>query len=543
MALVCLLALTPAVVFAQAFVVGDIRVEGLRRVSTGTVFNELPIAVGDSITEEDTAAALRSLFATGFFDDVRIERDGDTLVVVVVERPSIASIDFTGNEAVETEQLVESLGRVGFAVGRTFDPVVLNQMVQELRETYFAQGRYSSEIEATVTPLPRHRVGIHFEIDEGEVARIRRINIVGNRSFDEEDLLDEFESTTRTLFSWLTRSDRYSKQTLAGDLERLRTYYLDRGFINFAIDSTLVSLTPEKRNIYITINVTEGTTFEVGTVELAGDLVVAPEELIPLVDVRQGDVFNRSDVVSTATSVKTRLGDEGYAFANVNAVLRRIREDAGLVDLAFFVDPGQRVYVRRIEFRGNHQTRDEVLRREMRQLEGSWVVNRDLNRIAAAPAPARTLRRSPDRDSAGSGNFRPGGRDCQRHGASVRSAAPQCGLRAGPWGAIQHQRHPGESVRDRQLRFLHVQQQQQPGGGTRSRTPIRTSRRRESAGGYSRDTRRPKGGSSTSRTTRPTRREPESAIGIPDQRVRPVPRRDLRRGDRLRGRVPMHPGR
>ena len=379
LAVAFLLAVMSAVALAQSFVVEDIRVEGLRRVSTGTVYNELPIAIGDAVTPEDTAGAIKALFATGFFDDVRIERDGSTLVVVVVERPSIASIDFSGNEKLETEDLLESLGRVGVAVGRTFDPAVLDRVVQEIRETYFAQGRYSAEIETTVTPLERHRVGIFFEIDEGEVARIRRINIVGNRSFEEDDLLDLFDSSTRTLFSWLTGSDRYSKQKVAGDLERLRTHYLDRGFINFAIDSTQVSVTPDKRFIYITINVTEGRTFEVGTVELAGDLVVEPEQLLPLVEVREGDVFNRSDVAKTATNVKTRLGDEGYAFANVNPV-PEIREEAGQVDLAFFVDPGQRVYVRRIEFRGNHQTRDEVLRREMRQLEGAWVVNRDLDR-------------------------------------------------------------------------------------------------------------------------------------------------------------------
>ena len=379
LAVAFLLAVMSAVALAQPFVVEDIRVEGLRRVSTGTVYNELPIAIGDAVTPEDTAAAIKALFATGFFDDVRIERDGSALVVVVVERPSIASIDFSGNEKLETEDLLESLGRVGVAVGRTFDPAVLDRVVQEIRETYFAQGRYSAEIETTVTPLERHRVGIFFEIDEGEVARIRRINIVGNRSFEEDDLLDLFDSSTRTLFSWLTGSDRYSKQKVAGDLERLRTHYLDRGFINFAIDSTQVSVTPDKRFIYITINVTEGRTFEVGTVELAGDLVVEPEQLLPLVEVREGDVFNRSDVAKTATNVKTRLGDEGYAFANVNPV-PEIREEAGQVDLAFFVDPGQRVYVRRIEFRGNHQTRDEVLRREMRQLEGAWVVNRDLDR-------------------------------------------------------------------------------------------------------------------------------------------------------------------
>ena len=379
LAVVFVLATVPALALAQSFVVEDIRVEGLRRVSTGTVFNELPIAVGDTVTPQDTASAIKTLFATGFFDDVRIEREGGTLVVVVEERPSIASIDFSGNETIETEALLESLGRVGFAVGRTFNPAVMNQTAQELRESYFAQGRYSAEIEATVTPLERHRVGIHFDIDEGEVARIRRINIVGNQSFEEDDLLDRFESTTRTLFSWLTGSDRYSKQKVAGDLERLRTHYLDQGFIHFSVDSTQVSVTPDKRFIYITINVSEGRTFEVGTVELAGDLVVSPEELLDLVEVREGDVFNRSDVARTAANVKTRLGDEGYAFANVNPV-PEVREDDGLVNLAFFIDPGQRVYVRRIEFRGNHQSRDEVLRREMRQLEGAWVVNRDLER-------------------------------------------------------------------------------------------------------------------------------------------------------------------
>ena len=376
---VCLLAVLPAVALGQSFVVEDIRVEGLRRVSIGTVFNELPIAVGDEVTPGDTAEAIRRLFATGFFDDVRIERDGGAVVVVVEERPSIANIDFSGNDKLETEDLLESLRRVGLSVGRIFDPALLDRTEQEIRETYFAQGRYSAEVETTVTPLERHRVGVHFEIDEGEVARIRRINIVGNRSFDEDDLLDLFDSTTRTLFSWLTGSDRYSKQKVAGDLERLRSHYLDRGFVNFSVDSTQVAVTPDKRFIYITINVSEGKTFEVGKVELAGDLIVSPEELLNLVEVREGDVFNRSDVAATASSVKDRLGDEGYAFANVNPV-PEIREEEGEVDIAFFVDPGQRVYVRRIEFRGNHETRDEVLRREMRQLEGAWVVNRDLNR-------------------------------------------------------------------------------------------------------------------------------------------------------------------
>ena len=364
---------------AQTFVVEDIRVEGLRRVSVGAVFNGLPIAVGDTVTEEDVADAVKALFETGLFSDVRIGREDGALVVTVEERPSIASIDFSGNDVVKTEDLAEALQQADFVAGRTFDPAVLDRMVQELRDTYFAQGRYSAEVEATVTPLERNRVAVRFDFDEGKVARIRRINIVGNRSFEEDDLIDLFKSKTRRTFSWLTASDRYSKQTLAADLERLRTHYLDRGYVNFSIDSTQVAITPDKRSIHITINVTEGKPFEVGKVELAGRLVVVPEELIPLVEVREGDVFKRSDVVKTAENLKTRLGDEGYAFTNVNPV-PEIREDEGQVDLAFLIDPGQRVYVRRIEFRGNHQTRDEVLRREMRQLEGSWVVNRDLDR-------------------------------------------------------------------------------------------------------------------------------------------------------------------
>lgn len=364
---------------ARSFVVEDVRVEGLRRVSPGAVYNDLPIAVGDTVTEEDVANAVRALFETGFFSDVRIGREDGVLVVVVEERPSIASIEFSGNDVIETEDLAASLEQAGFAAGRTFDPAVLDRMEQELRDAYFAQGRYSAEVEATATPLERNRVALRFDIDEGKVARIRRINVVGNRSFEEDELLDLFKSRTRRLFSWLTGSNRYSKQTLAADLERLRTHYLDRGYVNFSIDSTQVAITPDKRSIYITINLSEGKSFEVGDVELAGGLVVGPEELIPLVEVREGDVFKRSDVVKTAENLKNRLGDEGYAFANVNPA-PEIREDEGKVDLVFLVDPGQRVYVRRIEFRGNQQTRDEVLRREMRQLEGSWVVNRDIDR-------------------------------------------------------------------------------------------------------------------------------------------------------------------
>ncbi len=377
----CLLpaALAAGAAAGQTILVEDIRVEGLQRISPGRVFNDLPITVGDTVDEADVAAAIKTLFATGLYDDVRIERRGAVLVVVVAERPSIAEIEFAGNRILKTEDLTAALERADFKTGRTFDPALFDRTVQELRESYFSQGRYSAEIEATVTPLERNRVAVRFDIDEGEVARIRRINIVGNEAFEEKELLDLFESSTPTAFSWFSKAGRYSKQVLAGDLERLRTHYLDRGYIHFSIDSTQVSITPDRGSIHITINVTEGQSFRVGTVELAGDLVVAPDELFPLVDVREGEVFNRSRVTETTEAIKTRLGDEGYAFANVNAAPEE-REAEGLVDVNLFIDPGQRVYVRRIVFRGNHQTRDEVLRREMRQLEGAWVVNRDLAR-------------------------------------------------------------------------------------------------------------------------------------------------------------------
>lgn len=369
----------PALAQTESFLIEDIRVEGIQRISAGTVFNELPIEVGDTITGEDIARSIKALFNTGLFSDVRIERDGAALVVVVEERPAISAITFSGNRVLKTEDLREALAQVDFIEGRTYDPAVFDRTVQELRDTYFGRGRYSAEIEATATPLERNRIAIHFKIDEGTLARIRRINIVGNRDFEEEDLLELFNSSTRKMFSWLTGSDRYSKQTLTADLDNLRKHYLDLGYINFSVNSTQVSITPDMRRIHITINITEGKAFEVGDVDLAGNLVVAPEELIPLVDVREGDIFNRSALEETVEDLKTRLGDEGYAFANVNPT-PNIDEEAGRVDIAFLIDPGQRVYVRRIEFRGNLQTREEVLRREMRQLEGSWVVNRDLSR-------------------------------------------------------------------------------------------------------------------------------------------------------------------
>ncbi len=370
----CLLALlAPLLAAAQeGFVVDDIRLEGLQRISAGTVFNYLPIQVGDRIDAERTAGAIRALFRTGFFNDVRIERDGTTLVVTVVERPSIATIAFSGNDTLETEDLETSLRNVGFAEGRVFDRSVFDQVEQELRRAYFAIGKYGVKITSTVTPLERNRVAINFDISEGDAATIKQINIVGNEVFDEDDLVDLFALKTSTWYSVFTKSDQYSKEKLAADLETLRSHYLDRGYINFNIDSTQVSITPDKRDVYITVNVTEGDQFGIGDVLLAGELMVDREQLFPLVQVQKGDVFSRKDVTETSAKLTERLGQEGYAFANVNAV-PEIDEPTRTVKLTFFIDPGKRVYVRRITFKGNIKTRDEVLRREMRQLEGAWI--------------------------------------------------------------------------------------------------------------------------------------------------------------------------
>ncbi len=357
---------------AEPFVVDDIRVEGLQRISAGTVFNYLPIKIGDRIEESVTADEIRALFQTGFFKDIRIEREGDTLVVFVTERPSIDNIEFSGNKSVDTEDLEEQLKTIGFAEGRVFNRSDFDQVEQELERLYFGLGKYAVQVKSTVTPLERNRVGVRFDISEGKAARIKQINIVGNEVFDEEDLLDLFNLTTSGWFTWFTKRDQYSRQKLAADLEILRAHYLDRGYINFNIDSTQVSLTPDKKDVYITVNVSEGAEYTLSEVNLAGDLIVDEEELFDKITVSRGDVFSRKEITKSSADLAGRLGDEGYAFSNVNAI-PEVNEEDKTVAVTFFVDPGKRVYVRRINFRGNTKTRDVVLRREMRQMEAGWI--------------------------------------------------------------------------------------------------------------------------------------------------------------------------
>lgn len=373
--LVGTVAVSQQVLAFEPFTVTDIRVEGLQRIAPGTVFSYLPIKTGETFDEARSAEAVRALFKSGFFKDVRIERDtegdGGVLVVVVQERPAISAIEITGNEDIETEPLMDSLKEIGFAEGRVFDRSLLDKVEQELERQYFSRGKYGVKITTTVTPLERNRVGISIAVSEGRAARIKQISIVGNTVFDDETLLEDFQLSTPTLLSFYTGVDQYSKQKLSADLETLRSYYLDRGYINFNIDSTQVSITPDKQDIYVTINITEGDQFKVKEVRMAGDLVVEPAELFPLVQLNPGDVFSRKRVTDTVTQVSEKLGDKGYAFANVNTI-PEVDTKTKEVVVIFFVDPGKRVYVRRVNMAGNARTRDEVLRRELRQMEGGW---------------------------------------------------------------------------------------------------------------------------------------------------------------------------
>jgi outer membrane protein insertion porin family len=355
----------------EPFVVRDIRVEGVQRTEPGTIFSYLPIKVGDRVTDERISDAVKALYATGFFRDVRLEAQGDVLIVSVEERPTISSLAFVGNKEFDTDTIKKALKDIGIAEARIFDRSALDRAEQELKRQYITRGHYAANIQTTVTPQERNRVAINFTIDEGDAAKIARINIVGNKAFTEKQLLSEMTLTTPGWFTWYTKNDQYSKQKLSADLETLRSFYQNRGYLEFNVDSTQVSISPDKEDIYITVNVTEGRRFTVGDVRIAGDLVVPAEELSKLVRLKPGDVFSRERLQASAKDISTRLGAEGYAFANVNAVPEVDQKDAK-ASFTFYVDPGRRAYVRKINITGNSKTRDEVIRREFRQLEDAW---------------------------------------------------------------------------------------------------------------------------------------------------------------------------
>ena len=360
----------PALAF-EPFVVKDIRVEGAQRTEAGTVFSYLPVKVGERMDDEKAAQAVKALFATGFFRDVRIENDNGVLVVAVQERPTISRVEFIGNKEFDTDTLKKALRDIGLAEARIFDRAALDRAEQEMKRQYISRGLYSAKVTTTATPQDRNRVAVNFTIEEGEAAKIARINIVGTKVYTEAELRSEMLLTTPGWLTWYTKNDQYSKQKLAADLEALRSFYQNRGYLEFNVESTQVSITPDKEDIYITLNISEGPRFTISDVRLAGDLPVAATELEGLICVRSGDVYSRERLQASAKAMSDRLGAEGYAFANVNAVPELDREKQQ-VAFTFYVDPGRRVYVRRININGNVRTRDEVIRREMRQLESAW---------------------------------------------------------------------------------------------------------------------------------------------------------------------------
>lgn len=355
----------------EPFVVKDIRVEGLQRTEAGTVFNYLPVKVGETMDDEKATQAIKALYGTGFFKDVRIEADQDVLVVTIQERSAIAQITFSGNKSFPTDKMKEGMKQIGLAEGLIFDKSMLDRAEQEVKRQYLAQGKYGANVKTSVTPLERNRVALRFEIEEGAVSKIRGINVVGNRAFTESELHEQFKLTTPDWMSWWTKNDQYSKQKLTADLEALKSFYMNQGYLEFNIDSTQVSITPDKRDIYITTNITEGEKYTVTGIKVSGDTIIPESELRELISLNTGEVFNRQKITSSSKAMSDRLGKEGYAFANVNAI-PDVDKENHTVSFNFMVDPGRRVYVRRINLAGNTRTRDEVIRREMRQMESSW---------------------------------------------------------------------------------------------------------------------------------------------------------------------------
>ncbi|MBL8524837.1 MAG: outer membrane protein assembly factor BamA [Betaproteobacteria bacterium] len=379
LAALCTALFSVAALAIQPFVIRDIRVEGVQRTEAGTVFSYLPVKVGESMDDEKAAASLKALYATGFYTDVRLEVENDVLVVFVVERPAIASIDIVGAKEFTKENLKDGLKQVGISEAKIFDRSILDRAEKEIKRQYTSRGFYSATVKTTVTPLERNRISLAFNIEEGEVSKIVDINIIGAKAFSESTLLKEFELSTGGWFSWFTKEDQYSKQKLSGDLEKLKSFYLNRGYLEFNIDSTQVSITPDKEKIFITLAITEGPVYKIGDIKFAGELKIPEAEMRSLLQFKPGETFSRQKIVDSVKAISDRLGNDGYSFANINPVPDPDKSKQ-VAAFTMFVDPGRRVYVRRINVQGNSRTRDEVVRRELRQLEAGWYSIDKINR-------------------------------------------------------------------------------------------------------------------------------------------------------------------
>lgn len=370
---------TPTAPSADAFVVSDIRIDGAQRVSAGTVLTYLPIERGDTVDSAKVGQAIRDLYKTGFFEDVRLDRQGNILVVTVSERPAINKLTLTGNKDLKTEDLTKNLKEIGIAEGETFDRLSLDRVTQELNRAYNNRGKYNAEITPTVTQLDRNRVDVTIAIKEGKAAKIRHVNLLGNETYTEKDITDSWESKEHNWLSWYRRDDQYSREKLSGDLEKLNNFYLDRGYADFSVDSTQVSISPDKRDMFLTAGITEGEIYKIADVEISGDTVLPRENIQRMVFVKKDQVFSRRLLEATSDSITMTLSNIGYAFAKVNP-LPTIDREKRTVSINLQVVPGPRVNVRQIQFKGNSRTSDEVMRREMRQFEGAWYSQAAIDR-------------------------------------------------------------------------------------------------------------------------------------------------------------------
>lgn len=363
----------------DAFTISDIRIDGLSRIAPGTVFTYLPVEKGDTLTSERADQAIRALYKTGFFNDVQLARQGDILVVTVKERPQISKIAIRGNKDLKTEDLLKGLKGIGLAEGEAFDQLKLSEVQGELIHQYYNRGKYNVSVKTSKVNLDRNRVEIAINVAEGKAAKIKHLNIVGNTTYPDKDIKTDFQSDTSNWTSWYSKDDQYSREKLSGDLETLQSFYMDRGYADFNVDSTQVSISPDKRKMYIVANIKEGEVYTINDIKLTGTLVLGEEDLRKLVQVKAGDVFSRKKIEQSVDAMTAVLANIGYAFAEVQPI-PAIDKEKREVGLNFFVNPGKRVYVRKIVFKGNQSTEDEVLRREMRQLEGAWYSQAAIDR-------------------------------------------------------------------------------------------------------------------------------------------------------------------
>jgi outer membrane protein insertion porin family len=359
---------------SETFVVKDMRVEGLQRISDGTVFNYLPVNIGDTVDEVRIAEAIRALYGQGLFDDIEMRRDGDTLVIVVRERPSIESFEIDGNKDIKTEDLMDSLRNVGLARGRTFDRSVLDNVEMFLRDQYYDRGKYGVIIDTTITDRPNNTVRINIDVTEGDRAKIRQVNIIGNETFPEKEVRENFTLDTANWLSWIRQDDRYSKEALEGDLEILRSFYMDRGYADFQIESTQVAISPNKKDMFVTINIDEGDLYTISDIKLVGEMVIPEMALRSMVLAQPGSIYNQTLLTQSSELMSYRLGEEGYSNAEIEPV-PELDHETKEASVTFYVNPRSRVYVRNINFKGVDQVDDEVLRREMRQMEGTYLAN------------------------------------------------------------------------------------------------------------------------------------------------------------------------